>query len=116
VTGGRNPDRDPDPDPDPGAALPPGPGMAHVPVRTCVGCREAAPQSELVRFATVDGRVVPDPAKHLPGRGAWLHPSPSCLERALARRAFNRAFRRPVQVDPDTVDLSHTWQRSASTS
>jgi hypothetical protein len=27
------------------------------------------------------------------GRGAWLHPSEACLERAAKRRAFSRAFR-----------------------
>jgi predicted RNA-binding protein YlxR (DUF448 family) len=27
------------------------------------------------------------------GRGAWLHPSAACLERAIRRRAFARAFR-----------------------
>jgi hypothetical protein len=29
------------------------------------------------------------------GRGAWLHASRACLDRALARRAFARALRRP---------------------
>ena len=32
-----------------------------------------------------------------PGRGAWLcASSPDCLEQAIRRRAFDRAFRRPV--------------------
>ena len=70
----------------------------------------------LVRFATVEGRVVVDPAARLPGRGAWLHPTQQCFEAAVARRAFDRAFRAPVEVPPDTVDLVGTWQRSASTS
>jgi predicted RNA-binding protein YlxR (DUF448 family) len=37
--------------------------------------------------------VVPDPARRLPGRGAHLHPTPACLDLALRRRAFPRAFR-----------------------
>ncbi len=28
------------------------------------------------------------------GRGAWLHPGTECLQKALRRRAFARAFRR----------------------
>jgi predicted RNA-binding protein YlxR (DUF448 family) len=81
--------------------------------RTCIGCREPAERDTLIRFASVDGRVVPDPAAALPGRGAWLHPRPECLERAIARRAFARALKAPVRVGPDTIDFTHTWQRSA---
>ena len=81
-----------------------------------MGCRTAAPREELVRFAGVDGRVVPDPAARLPGRGAWLHPDRACFEQAVARRAFQRAFRGRVEIHPDTVDFIDTWQRSASTS
>jgi predicted RNA-binding protein YlxR (DUF448 family) len=81
-----------------------------------VGCRQAAQQTELIRLANVDGAVVPDPLRRLPGRGAWLHPDPDCLERAIRTRAFNRAFRTPVQIQQDTVDSIRTWQRSASTS
>jgi predicted RNA-binding protein YlxR (DUF448 family) len=33
------------------------------------------------------------------GRGAWLHPTPACLEQAVKRRAFARAFRKTVVVD-----------------
>ena len=67
------------------------------------------------RFANVDGRVVPDPAATLPGRGAWLHPSrPASTGRRSPR--LRRAPSRPRPGHSDTVDLIHTWQRSASTS
>jgi len=49
----------------------------------------------------LDGdRVVADPDGRLPGRGAYVC-SQACLERALKRRAFARAFRRPVAAGPD---------------
>jgi predicted RNA-binding protein YlxR (DUF448 family) len=35
----------------------------------------------------------PDLRRRLQGRGAWLHPSPDCLDLALRRRAFARALR-----------------------
>jgi predicted RNA-binding protein YlxR (DUF448 family) len=35
-----------------------------------------------------------DPGRRRPGRGAWLHPNPECLQLALRRRAFERALRR----------------------
>jgi len=71
-------------------------------VRTCVGCRVRAPASELLRVVSVTDenepaggrtRLVPDPARRLPGRGAHLHPDPACLALALRRRAFGRALR-----------------------
>lgn len=43
--------------------------------------------------------VRPDPRRRSPGRGAWLHPDPSCLEQAQRRRAFARALRVDGPVD-----------------
>ena len=40
-----------------------------------------------------------DLRRRLPGRGAWLHPDSTCLDAALKRRAFHRAFRGPVETD-----------------
>jgi uncharacterized protein len=51
----------------------------------------------------VDGAVVPDPRRRLPGRGAWLHPVPECLDRAERRSAFPRAFRAPGPLDTGRV-------------
>ena len=36
--------------------------------------------------------VVADPRHRLPGRGAWLHPTPECLDLAVRRKAFGRAL------------------------
>ena len=84
--------------------------------RRCAGCGERAPRAALHRFATVEGRVVPDPERRLPGRGAWVHRVTRLLRAARARRGFQRAFRAPVAIPADTVDFTHTWPRSASTS
>jgi predicted RNA-binding protein YlxR (DUF448 family) len=64
------------------------------PVRTCVGCGQAAAQQALVRVRVGDGACVVVDVKRSGGRGAWLHGSAGCLERAVKRRAFARAFRR----------------------
>ena len=68
-----------------------------MPVRTCVGCRQRAPASELLRVVGVAGpaglRLVPDPGRRLPGRGASVHLAAGCLDLAERRRAFGRALR-----------------------
>ena len=67
-------------------------------VRTCVGCDQKGAPSALVRLRLEAGRVVVDRDRR-GGRGAWLHPAAACLERALRRRAFQRAFRAPASAD-----------------
>jgi uncharacterized protein len=91
-----------------------------------VGCRERAPASELLRFVAVEDetgperfRLVPDPARRAPGRGAHLHPDPVCLALAQRRRVLGRALRISgvpdagalvEHIDPDkqgrTTDMS----------
>ncbi|MDA8283140.1 MAG: YlxR family protein [Actinomycetota bacterium] len=71
------------------------------PVRTCVGCRSRRPAAELVRIARLDdGRLAVD--RTAPGRGAWVcaagfgRPAADCIDAAVRRGGFARAFRVPV--------------------
>jgi uncharacterized protein len=73
------------------------------PVRTCVGCRERAARTDLLRVVVVEGRLVPDPRRRLPGRGASVHPDPHCVDLAVRRRAFPRALRLPGPLDAGDV-------------
>ena len=73
------------------------------PIRTCTGCGLKAPRSELLRFVAQDGTLTPGPS--LPGRGAYTCRRLLCFERAVSRRAFNRALRRTVSVEPGLVRL-----------
>ena len=68
---------------------------ARLPIRTCVGCRAAVPQAELVRIATVEGKAVADPRRRLPGRGAYVHARPACLV-AAGKGGLARSFKRNV--------------------
>ena len=73
------------------------------PIRTCIGCRAQRPQAELVRCVLdAAGRARVD--RHGPGRGAWLC-GPGCLEQALRRRAFERAWRRTGRLPSSTFDV-----------
>ncbi|MFE0747440.1 YlxR family protein [Gordonia sp. NPDC058843] len=74
----------------------------------CIGCRQRAEAGELVRVvAQLRGdtpTVVVDPAKTMPGRGAWLHARAECISTATRRRAFVTALRTPgLTVDPDDL-------------
>ena len=75
------------------------------PVRTCVGCGAKRPQRELLRVTARGGELVPDGPSRAPGRGAYVCPRLSCLERADSRRAFSRALRRTVRVPPGLKTL-----------
>ena len=69
----------------------------------CVGCRLRVVADGLLRVVVVDGVLTPDPRRRLPGRGAWLHLAPECLDRAERRSAFPRALRVPGPLDTAPV-------------
>jgi uncharacterized protein len=56
-----------------------------------------------LRVVVVDGNLVPDPRRRLPGRGASVHPDPACLDLADRRRAFSRALRVAGPLDSTAV-------------
>ncbi|RRJ88726.1 YlxR family protein [Gulosibacter macacae] len=62
-------------------------------VRTCIGCRSRASRTALLRVVVADNRLSLDATASAPGRGAWVHPTVSCIATALERRAFRRALR-----------------------
>nr|WP_202487026.1 YlxR family protein [Streptomyces sp. SID8354] len=58
-----------------------------------MGCRERAAKGDLLRIVVIEGECVPDPRGTLPGRGAYVHRTLVCLDLAVRRRAFPRAYR-----------------------
>ncbi|HPT82856.1 MAG TPA: YlxR family protein [Limnochordia bacterium] len=65
----------------------------HVPMRTCVGCRTSAPKRDLIRIVrSPEGEVTLDLKGKSPGRGVYIHPQDSCLEKALKGRQIQRAL------------------------
>ncbi|WP_082677953.1 YlxR family protein [Leucobacter chromiiresistens] len=80
-----------------------------VPVRTCVACRERAARTELLRVVVHEGRLVVDDRAVLPGRGAWVHPTVHCLDRAVARGSLLRALR--VSGKPDVSPLENRLKK-----
>jgi predicted RNA-binding protein YlxR (DUF448 family) len=59
-------------------------------------------KSELIRFVVgPDGRIHPDVAERLPGRGLWTLARRDIVARAVKKRLFGRAARAAVGVDED---------------
>ncbi|MER6215277.1 YlxR family protein [Streptomyces sp. NPDC048387] len=84
------------------------------PERTCVGCRERAAKSDLLRIVAVGDACVPDPRGTLPGRGAYVHPAVVCLDQAVRRRAFPRALRSAGPLDTDGLRTALAVQAEAT--
>jgi len=75
------------------------------PQRRCIVTGEVRDRGVLLRLVVgPDGEIVPDVEARLPGRGLWLTPRRDIVERAVAKRIFARAARRPVSASPELVD------------
>jgi len=74
----------------------------HVPIRTCVSCRETGSKRGLIRIVrTPEGAVTIDPTGRINGRGAYLCEKPGCWQRALSTPILNRALN--TQLSPETI-------------
>ena len=72
--------------------------MKKIPIRTCIGCNEAKPKKELIRVVkTTDGEVLIDFSGKKNGRGAYVCPDVSCLEKAIKTKRLSRAFEMPIE-------------------
>lgn len=73
--------------------------------RTCIVARRSLPRRALVRFVVgPDGRIVPDLAERLPGRGFWVSATREAVATACARGLFSRAAKANVIADPGLAD------------
>lgn len=75
------------------------------PERRCLVTGTVRPKAELLRCVVgPDGRIVPDVAGKLPGRGLWLTARRDIVAAAVTKRLFARAARQPVIVDDDLAE------------
>lgn len=88
----------------PGATMDrePGADAGSASLRRCLATGVLRPREELIRFvADPEGRIVPDLARNLPGRGLWVSPDPKALDLAIRKNLFARAAKAPLRVAPD---------------
>jgi predicted RNA-binding protein YlxR (DUF448 family) len=83
----------------------------HIPIRTCVACRETDEKRELLRVVRLpDGAVVYDPKGKLSGRGAYVCARMECI--ALAKK--QKRLERSLKVTGVTAELFDTLQACAA--
>ena len=76
----------------------------HVPLRTCVGCRQVRPKRELVRIVQgPDGQIAIDNTGKQAGRGAYVCPDPACWEMAFKRERLDKALHTKIPKEDHTV-------------
>lgn len=81
-----------------------GPRARHVPIRTCVVCREKDAKRQYVRIVrTPEGNVEIDRTGKLNGRGAYLCSNYLCWERAASGTALDKALK--TEVNPEVRTL-----------
>jgi predicted RNA-binding protein YlxR (DUF448 family) len=88
----------------------------HIPLRSCVACRETKPKRELVRVVrrpADDQRpvdwVAVDRTGRQNGRGAYFCPAQECFELGQKRKALNHAL--SMTVSPDNWEELFAYAR-----
>jgi hypothetical protein len=75
--------------------------MSHVPIRTCIGCRSKRPKTGLIRLSMRGGALALGTGE---GRGFYICPRMSCLDRALLEGGFRRQIgRQPASNEMDRI-------------
>lgn len=72
----------------------------HVPLRTCVQCRQVRPKRELIRIVrTPQGDIEIDERGKAAGRGAYLCRDRACWEGAIARDRLDYALKTKLKPE-----------------
>lgn len=64
--------------------------------RKCIVSNETFNKDELLRFVEIDGQIIPDLAKKLPGRGVYVTNSSNMLKKAIEKKLFSKALKKNV--------------------
>ncbi|MBD5132278.1 MAG: YlxR family protein [Clostridiales bacterium] len=80
--------------------------MQHVPLRSCIVCRQQKDKSELVRIVrSSNGELSLDSTGKAAGRGAYVCRCDECIANMTKKRALSRVFKQQI---PDSVYASIT--------
>ena len=87
--------------------------VRRTPVRTCVACRTTGGKRGLLRVVRLpDGAgVALDATGKRAGRGAYLCPSPTCVELALKQKKLERSLKTPIPLE--AAEALRAWAEAA---
>jgi predicted RNA-binding protein YlxR (DUF448 family) len=87
----------------------------HTPVRTCMGCGQPGPRSEMLRLSPGGPRGLRlVERRDVAGRTGYLHRRPACWDRFAARKGPLRSLRRTVDRETRTVLVAHLKATASS--
>ena len=79
----------------------------HLPLRTCVSCRDTKPKRELLRVVrTPDGHVLIDATGKKSGRGAYLCARLACWEGAMKKQRLEQELETTITAE-DRLELDN---------
>lgn len=75
----------------------------HIPIRTCVACRENRTKREMVRVVrSPEGMVALDPKGKANGRGAYICRRAECWEKAMKRGSLKHALK--IEIESSVLE------------
>ncbi|MBL8164353.1 MAG: YlxR family protein [Anaerolineae bacterium] len=75
------------------------PRARHVPMRTCVVCRDKTGKRILTRMVRTENGLMIDPTGKMNGRGAYLCERLACWERAISSDVLGKALRMSLNAE-----------------
>jgi len=87
---------------------------SHVPIRTCIVCRQKKAKSELIRLVIDDdNKLIADIKGRLKGRGAYICRDQSCGKKLVLSSKLDRVFKKKVRAVSETlrVDLKTAFPK-----
>lgn len=84
----------------------------HIPQRTCVACREVNEKRSLIRLVRTPDGVAIDMTGRMPGRGAYIHDSKECWEKALKRGVLARSLK--TELSQENMEMLQAFMDKLS--
>ena len=76
------------------------PKQRKIPQRKCIACSDRGEKKQLMRIVkNKEGEIFMDPTGKANGRGAYVHLSEECLEKAIKDHLLEKSFKSSIPQD-----------------